>query len=264
MKFNKVLLCAQLCLLLTIPAISHAFKCSTINTIKMKNSCPFPLEVIVNDEGIGEKKVEIVQPGEEREVASATVSKGTLRVTDGIANEYAEFDGKAKGNWWDGCKWEWSYWHTHGFDDTKGLDEGLNNYSKHGREMGVPQRLTVRYNLTICANGYAMKPDSIGLGRMNIEINHQPHTEEKVVLNEEDLYIFSFSSIGTSCKIKYDHLGGYYGLSCSNDSIKGFFMNDYKNLVFMCQQVDSKHSNCPWINQSIDSTINDSLVTGYH
>lgn len=213
------------------------FNCKTQAVINMKNSCPFDLGIIIDDK---EKKT--IKPGDNIRIGDVT--NGTISFTDGLKGS-AKIKTWSSGNWAKGCHFNVHYDYYNFFDDPKGLNEGLNNQSSH-KYMNVTERRTYTFNLNICANGYHLRPQAIGLGKIYIEKNNMLNDETSILLdNKSDQYDIYFSAINTACHVKYAE--EHYLLSCDNTNVKGLFANSYKDLVFICQQMDYHHGQCPYV-----------------
>ncbi|MCF6776355.1 hypothetical protein L3V83_07180 [Thiotrichales bacterium 19X7-9] len=232
--------------LLFLPVFAYA-GCKSKAVVKIKNSCPFTLKVNVDD-----KKTIKINPGDTQEVAS--ISNDTVNFDDGIVVGNAKIKTSSSGNGTTKCKWHVEYTYYNGFDDPQGLNDGLDNFSKSNSNwLGVKQTGTWKFNLNMCQGGYKLKPTTIGLGRVNVEKNNTPDSDGYIILSGADdnnsypMYDFNFTSTTTACHLKYDYSGNHYVLSCDQGNVKGFFMNDNKDLVFMCQQDASGHSKCPYI-----------------
>ncbi|TNF69171.1 MAG: hypothetical protein EP298_04360 [Gammaproteobacteria bacterium] len=223
------------------PLSSYAFHCKTEAVINMKNSCPFPLSVAVNNDDSHPK---VIDSGATIKVSS--FSNGTIYFTDGIVKGNAKIETSAHGNWWDGCSShiEYTYWGA--FDDAQGLDDGIKHAHWHDSSWGVDQKATYTFNLNICKNGYKVNPETIGLGKVFVSKNGLVQDTQQVNFNnQDDRYDFTFTSIGTACHMKY--ADSHYLLSCDHSNVAGIFLDNHRDLVFVCQQVDNGAAKCPTI-----------------
>ncbi|MCF6765575.1 hypothetical protein L3V82_07305 [Thiotrichales bacterium 19S3-7] len=243
MKLNYLLYL----LLIIIPIQSYSFSCKSVAVINVKNSCPFTLNVGINN---GKSTVDVA-PGANKTVTS--VSNGTVTFNDGIVHGSCTMTTSASGNWWDGCTARWQASWTGGFDDASYLNSYNGSPSWSDSVVGVKQKGTWTFNLTMCANGYNLYPTTIGLGKVYILKNGMPDSNGYVTLtgdstsNNYDSYTFNFTSTPTACHLKYDYGAKHYNLYCDSSNVQGFFMNDHKNIVFMCQQDSPVDSKCPYV-----------------
>ncbi|TNF66997.1 MAG: hypothetical protein EP298_07715 [Gammaproteobacteria bacterium] len=229
---------------LLLPIFSYA-SCKSKAQVTIKNSCPFTLNVTVNN-----GSAQSIDPGSSKQVAS--VSNGEIDFNDGIVSGTAWIKTSASG--WDNflghdCTAKVQSSSSYNFD----AGSQLATQTTNGSPSWSGATGTWKFNLTICEGGYKLTPTTIGLGKVSIEKNNSPDIDGYVTLSSADdnnsypMYDFHFTSTTTACHLKYDYSGKHYILSCDQGNVKGFFMNDNKNLIFMCQQDASGDSKCPYV-----------------
>ncbi|MCF6776353.1 hypothetical protein L3V83_07170 [Thiotrichales bacterium 19X7-9] len=219
-------------------------KCETVAKVEMQNSCPFAINVIVDN-----KSPQTIQPGDTKMVGD--VSNGTIKFTDGINNDINTDYGEIKVSKTDtgsGCQHHIKEDKAHGdFSDPGGFDD-------RSSDKGSGQKKTYTWHFDICRNGYdnAVTVQAIGLGNIHIEKDNTYYSSNVIYLQPNDnggydTYDITFSNTTTACHLKYDYNGKYFVSSCDGSNIKGFFTNNNTQLVYICQQNSSSNLECPFL-----------------